>query len=543
MHLSNGGGPRQTLFAKSASLVKGRRILVTMLAAGSLVTGAILTAVSVGPSAAATAPALTVAVQNVPATLDPALTNNGGNNVTFASLTYDSLIYFAPNGTFEPDLATSWAYVGADNEEFVIQLRAGVKFSDGTTMTAADVVNSIEYAQKGGSTAATYLTSLTSVTATGPLTVTLKFSAPRPDLTTVFDQNEMSGDIVGPTLLATPAALGTQTDGAGPYMLNPAQTVTGSTYVFVQNPNYWNSSLSRYSSITLNVIADSTAELNAVKTGQDEFMFGGASTQASSAKAAGLKLYAAPYGWTAMFIEDYKGKLVKALGNEKVRQAINYATNRPVLAKALFGSYAFPEDETSSPGISGYDASTANYFKYNLKKAKLLMKEAGYAKGFTMSIVSTPVQDIETETEALQSELSQIGIKFKIKEDATFSEAITDWLGRKYPAFIGTYGTLPMSIQAPELYAKDATFNPFHNPQPQILSLVTKADELDGAAANKLFQQAQDVSLKEGYYDVLFDSDNLYFAQPNKIANVQIGSNFPGSEFAPDVAFFSPPAS
>jgi peptide/nickel transport system substrate-binding protein len=386
-----------------------------MLAATSFVTGAVLTAVNVGPSAAAAAPALTVAVQNVPATLDPALTNNGGNNVTFASLTYDSLIYFAPNGTFQPDLATSWKYVGANNEQFVIQLRSGVKFSDGTTMTAQDVVNSIEYAQKGGSTAATYLTSLTSVTATGPLTVTLNFSSPRPDLTTVFDQNEMSGDIIGPSLLATPTALGTQTDGAGPYELEASQTVTGSTYVFVQNPNYWNSSLSRYSSITLNVIADSTAELNAVKTGQDEFMFGGASTQASSAKAAGLKLYAAPYGWTAMFIEDYTGKLVKALGNEKVRQAINYATDRPVLAKALFGSYAFAEDETSSPGISGYDPSTANYFKYNLKKAKQLMKEAGYAKGFTLPIVSTPVQDIETETEALQSELSQIGIKFKIK--------------------------------------------------------------------------------------------------------------------------------
>jgi ABC-type transport system substrate-binding protein len=485
---------------------------------------------------------LTVAVQNVPATLDPAKTNNGGNNVTFASLTYDSLVYLAPNGTYSPDLATSWDYVGKKNEQFVIHLRSGVKFSDGTQMTAASVVNSIEYAKAGGSTAATYLTSLKSVKATGPLTVTLKFSTPRPDLPTVFDQNEMSGDIVGPTLLATPSSLGTQTDGAGPYMLDASKTVTGSSYVFVPNPDYWNQSLRRYASITLRVIADSNAELNAVQTGQADFMFGGAATQAKAAKSDGLAVYAAPYGWTALFIEDYAGKLVPALKNQKVRQAINYATDRPLLAKALFGSYAVPEDETSAPGYTGYDPKTANYFSHNIAKAKSLLKQAGFPKGFTMTVVSTPVENIEQETEALASQLSEVGITLKIHEDPTFASAITDWLSRKYPAFIGTFGTLPMSIEAPELFAPNATFNPFHNPQPVILPLVAKADELNGTAANKLYQKAEDQSLTQGLYDVLFLSDSLYFAKPGKISNVEVGPKYPGADFAPDVAFFTPPA-
>jgi peptide/nickel transport system substrate-binding protein len=479
-------------------------------------------------------------VQNVPATLNPALADNGGNNVTFASLAYDSLIYWSPSGVYEPDLATSWNYVGSNNEEFDINLRSGVEFSDGTTMTAQAVVNSINYAKASGSTASTYLTSMTGATATGPLSVQLTFSSPRPDLQTVFDQDEMSGDIIGPTGLANPTSLGTSTDGAGPYMLEASQTVTGSTYVYVPNPNYWNSSLSRFSGVTVNVIADPTSELDAVQSGQDEFMYGGSASQASAAKSAGLDVYAAPYGWTALFIEDYTGKLVKALGSEKVRQAINYATNRPALAKAIYGTYALPTDENASPGATGYDPAYADYYKYNVKKAKQLLAAAGYPHGFTMTLVSTPVLEIETETEALASELSQVGITVKIHEDATFTEAITDWLGRKYPGFIGTYGTLPASIQAPELYAPDATFNPFHNPQPALLALINKADTLDGAAANALYQQAQVQVLKEGYYDVLFDSDDLYFAKPGKIANLQIGNQYPGSGFAPDAAFFSP---
>jgi peptide/nickel transport system substrate-binding protein len=411
-------------------------------------------------------------------------------------------------------------------------------------MTAQDVVNSIKYAQASGSTASTYLTSLAAISATGPLSVQLNFSSPRPDLQTVFDQNEMSGDIIGPTGLANPSTLGTSTDGAGPYMLDTTKTVTGSSYVYVANPNYWNSSLSRYAGITMNVIADPTAELDAVQTGQADFMFGGSSTQTSTAKSDGLKTYAAPYGWTALFIPDYTGKVVKALGSEKVRQAINYATDRPVLAKALYGSYAVPNDETELPGSTGYDAKYANYFKYNVKKAKKLLAEAGYPHGFTMTLVSTPVQDIENETEALSSELSKVGIKIKIHEDATFTEAIGDWLSKKYPGFIGTFGTLPMSIEAPELFPKTAIFDIFKDPiAPSILTDINQGDELGGTAANSFYQKAEDTALVEGYYDVMFDSDSIYFAQPNKIANIQIGTAFPGTDFAPDVAFWSPPQS
>ena len=182
------------------------RSTASILAAGAVLLAAAIPLASLSAGAATSSAVLTIAVPNVPATLNPALSDNGGNNVTFASLAYDSLIYLAPNGTYQPDLATSWKYVGSNNQEFIIQLRSGVEFSDGTTMTAQDVVNSIKYAQTTGSTASTYLTSLAAISATGPLTVQLNFSSPRPDLTTVFDQNEMAG-MLTPELMAKLSAV------------------------------------------------------------------------------------------------------------------------------------------------------------------------------------------------------------------------------------------------------------------------------------------------------------------------------------------------
>jgi len=526
--------------SNSPSKTSERHPRATLVAVVALVTATLPLVGGQAEASATSNTALTIAVQNVPATLNPAKTDNGGNNVTFAQLAYDSLIYLAPNGSYQPDLALSWGYVGQGNEQFVLQLRHNVRFSDGTTMTAQDVANSIEYAYKSGSTATQFLADFKSATATGQYTVDLRFSAPRPDLPTVFEQNSLSGDIIGPVLLGKPNSLGTATDGTGPYMLDAAKTVTGSSYVYVPNPDYWNTSQERYASVTVNVISDPTAELNAVRTGQDDFMFGGGYPQVGTAISSGLKVYAAPNGWTALFIEDYTGTLVKALGSEEVRQAIGYATDRPVLAKALYSSYAFVTDETESPGTEGYNPAYNNYYAYNPAKAKQLLAEAGYKDGFTMTIVSTPVLNIETETEAIASELSQVGITVKIHEDATFTEAVNDWLSRKYPAFVGTYGTLPMSIMAPTLFPTTAIFNPFHNPQPTILSLINKADTLDGAAAERLYEQAEADSVVGGYYDVMFYSDDIYFARPGVIANLEIGNNYPGSDFAPDAGFWAP---
>jgi ABC-type transport system substrate-binding protein len=71
-----------------------------------------------------------------PVSLNPALEGTSQSDIDFGRLDYDSLIYQLPNGSYVPDLATSWGYVsGSQNEKFTMTIRGGVQFSDGSPVT------------------------------------------------------------------------------------------------------------------------------------------------------------------------------------------------------------------------------------------------------------------------------------------------------------------------------------------------------------------------------------------------------------------------
>lgn len=104
----------------------------------------------------------TLTVQfNSPVSLNPALEGTSESDIVFGALDYDSLIYQLGDGTFVPDLATSWGYVaGTQNEVFNLTLRGGVDFSDGSLMTPQSVVNSFNYFKKADGPQAGYLACL-----------------------------------------------------------------------------------------------------------------------------------------------------------------------------------------------------------------------------------------------------------------------------------------------------------------------------------------------------------------------------------------------
>src|SRR6516162_1477593 len=139
---------------------------------------------------------LTIAMQQAPPSLDPAQANNTFWN--YFDLAYDPLIVQAPDGTFQPGLATSWSY-GPNNESFSLKLRSQVRFSDGTAFDAAAVKTWINYALKyPGGAAPGYLGALTSIDVTGPLSLTMNFKSPTPSLPLVFSQLLEVGEIGSP---------------------------------------------------------------------------------------------------------------------------------------------------------------------------------------------------------------------------------------------------------------------------------------------------------------------------------------------------------
>jgi peptide/nickel transport system substrate-binding protein len=496
---------------------------------------------SQGHATTSTSNVLTLAVQEPPVSLDPTKNNNSFDDEWYEELAYDSLIYKTATGVLEPDLALSWGYVGADNKAWQFTLRQGVKFSDGTDLTAQSFVNYMNYVWKdGGAVAKTWIPYFVSATATGPYTVKLSFSAPSPELQEFFSQEWLIGMVIGPKLLAKPTELGTATDGTGPYELDSAQTVANSSYVYVQNPYFWNKSAHRYSKVIIKVIPSATAALAAVQTGQVDFSYGDTSVT-TAATREGVKVLAQATGVVPMLIFDREGKLVPAFKSVLVRQALNYAVDRPALAKGLQGQYSEPIDELMPPGVQGYDPNLANYYTYDPAKAKQLLAEAGYPHGFTFTIVAPPTTDTVPEVEALASEFAAVGVTMKIQTVATLGEAEDIWFSGKTPVVVDAYGAAPFAMYIEPLELPTSVLNPFHIDDPYVVSLATKAAESPAAEANKLYMEIQDYNVTQAWQVALFTWDQLFLEG----ANIQIGglstgssNNFDGAP--PDVAYWYP---
>src|ERR1700722_11323296 len=83
---------------------------------------------------------LTIANDATPVSLDPSISGIDDLAI-FVQPAYESLITLQPGGQLTPGLATSWKFLNSNNTQFQLTLRQGVKFSDGTPMTAQAVAN------------------------------------------------------------------------------------------------------------------------------------------------------------------------------------------------------------------------------------------------------------------------------------------------------------------------------------------------------------------------------------------------------------------
>src|SRR6478672_9464742 len=255
-----------------------------------------------GSAGAAVGDTLTFGTAATPPTLNPA-TGDPAYGLLY-QWAYDPLVVMNGDGTFRAGLATKWGYVGEGNTTYELTLRDGVKFSDGTAMDAAAVKTYLDY-ERGQTTGSMggLLASIESIEATGPLTLRINLSKADPGLTFNFAQAFGAGNIASPKAVADPTSLDNNTAGAGPYMLDPAQTVTGDHYVFVQNPNYWDKTRQHWTSVTVRAITNPSSMIQAMQAGQVQAALGDATTLTAAA-SAGLDVTAPPQTLTGLNLAD-----------------------------------------------------------------------------------------------------------------------------------------------------------------------------------------------------------------------------------------------
>ncbi len=211
-----------------------------------------------------------------PRSVDPAILNNvgGSYNPTMGNALYGTLIQGdSLTSQWTPSMATNLATTD-DGKTWTLTLRSGIVYSDGTPMTAADVVANWNHiaSPTAGSASIGDALGFTSV-ATGPLTVVATMKAQNIHFPTVIMESDLNWVAKPAALALGQSAFDANPIGAGPFTLQSWQR--GASMTVVKNPKYWDAPRPYLDKITFNWIVDPTQRENATATGATDLTLEG----------------------------------------------------------------------------------------------------------------------------------------------------------------------------------------------------------------------------------------------------------------------------
>ena len=332
-----------------------------------------------------------------------------GNRVWFYQAVYDTLLKQKADGTLIPGIATKWTYNGPQTR-LTLELRSGVKFTDGAVLDAAAVVANLNANKAGTSPTANYLTSMSSAKALDSNTVEIKLSANDPSFLSYLANT--SGLLASPKSIGS-ASSATKPVGSGPYILDTDKTVAGSKYVYTANPNYWDKANRSYDNLVINVYEEQTAMVNAIKSGAVQAGNVADPSTAKTLVAGGWKTSQSFLDAKGIYFSDRSGKHKSCIANADVRRAINMAFDRTAMMKSLDGGAGTPTAQYFAVYTPGFDKKLDALYPYDVAKAKALMAKAGYAKGCTITMPTLAMYFTSAAYAIIKSTLSKIGVKVK----------------------------------------------------------------------------------------------------------------------------------
>jgi peptide/nickel transport system substrate-binding protein len=296
---------------------------------------------------------------------------------------YDTLVLRKPDGSYAPNLATKWSWQNG-NRSLILTLRKGVKFSDGTTFNANVAKANLDAFISGNGPYSGSMAGV-NVFVVDPNTIRIDVPGTNPDLLyylATTDSYMASQQAIGT------AALNTKPVGSGPYLYD-SSSVPGSQLVFTANPNYWDKSKIKFQRIVFKNMADVTARLNALLSGQIDAGLLDAKT-AQTAKDRGFTEYDNNVDWLGLLIMDRDGALDKNLADARVRQAIGYSIDRAALVKAVQAGYGTPTEQPFGKISGANDPALDSFYTVDNAKAKSLLAAAGHPDGITLNLPSWP---------------------------------------------------------------------------------------------------------------------------------------------------------
>lgn len=273
-----------------------------------------------------------------PNTVDPPNTADYSSSLIAANLC-DPLLRLNPNYSISPNLAT---YTQPNSLTLIFNIRRGVTFWDGSPVTSADVVWSLQHSASPSTAVSFLYTNVKSITATGPYQVTVKFT--RPDSLFLFEMSSFSGMVQEKHFAERAGSkLGTAAGKimcSGPYELTSWTPGTGMT--LTANPHYWNPADSaRAHTIHILFDTDSTSIAQALISGQLDGAYEVPPAVIPRLRTArsGKLIFGAP---TQLYLTLSVARSTSVLASLDIRKALWMTINRQALASAAYSGAATP---------------------------------------------------------------------------------------------------------------------------------------------------------------------------------------------------------
>ncbi len=370
-------------------------------------------AILVAAAGIGSAQTLNFAYDADPVSLDPHEQLSGGT-LQLSHMVFDPLVRWNKDLGFDPRLAKSWERI--DDTTVLFKLREGVKFHSGNEMTAEDVVYTIERLKSSPDFKGIFA-GWASARAVDDYTVEIKTDGPSPlvlhTATYVFPLDKDFYEEGGDEIVKHGDSFASQNvSGTGPFTITEREQ--GVKVVFERNPDYWDAdSPGNVQTAVLTPIKEAPTRVAALLSGDVDFIAPVPPTDLERIENDENTNLVTMTG-TRIITLQLNQKRHEALANPKVRQAIVHAINNEGIVQKIMKGFGTVAAQQSPEGYVGHNPNLTP--RFDVEKAKALMEEAGYADGFSATMMcpnNRYVNDYKI-CEAAAAMLAKIGIEIDL---------------------------------------------------------------------------------------------------------------------------------
>jgi peptide/nickel transport system substrate-binding protein len=415
----------------------------------------------------------------------------------------------------KPWLATSYS-ISNGGKRYTFHLRKGVRFSNGSPMTAADVKFTLDDARTAGRTWSYIDSAIKNVQTKGTDTVivNLKYRwAPFIADIAIFANGIIPKNFAGQKR----AEFYKHPMGTGPFMWD--KRVVGQSVTFKRNPYYWQKGKPYLDSVTWTFVSDQNTRELQLRGGQidiDEFPPFNSITKLKNTPGVTMRLFPSTRTDYLLMNESHA-----PLADVHVRRAISYAIDRAAIVKSVLFGYGKPANSFLPPQVPFYDPHSPG-IQYSPAKAKAELAKSQYPNGFKVDLMVGSGEQVENANgQILQQALKKLGITVTFKQVDTSSE-ISLQSQRKYQLAF-QYWTMdiadPDELVTFAVDPKGGGNNSFWTgyTNPRVIALAHQAQQnTNPATRRRLYAQIQRLAAQDAFIGFLYYSP-LRWAYSSKV--------------------------